>query len=86
MAIRTIETSVEVDLGDFEDDELVDELEARGYTVVKSADSGDQRSAILDDAAWRLSRGDVDDALHILARTLGPQFRDLPELVRKRMN
>jgi hypothetical protein len=85
MATRTVETVVEVDLDDFEDEELVDELEARGYTVVKSAENGDQRSAIIDDAAWRLQRGDVEDALHILARTLGPQFRDLPEIVRRRL-
>ncbi len=48
MVVKTIETyvDVDVDLNDFDDDELIEELGSRGFTVVEDL----KTSAHLDDA------------------------------------
>ena len=35
MAYRTVEVDVDIDLDDFDNDDLIEELESRGYTVVE---------------------------------------------------
>jgi hypothetical protein len=40
MTYKTIETYVKVDLSEWNDQELVDEMRDRGYTCVKSSEGG----------------------------------------------
>jgi hypothetical protein len=75
--MATIE--VEVYLDEFDDKELIAELKDRGYSISKG-----YSSETIHDAAWRLSRGEVDDALHILSRILGPGFRGLADACARR--
>lgn len=44
MARAYIETEVEVELSDFDVDDLVDELESRGYTVLDNDDSRTEKA------------------------------------------
>lgn len=39
MVTKYVETAVDVDLEDFENDELIEELEARGYAVLEKNDT-----------------------------------------------
>jgi len=51
MAYKTISTyvDVEIDPGDFDDDELIDILEDRGYTVNQVSEIESPVSSVLDD-------------------------------------
>lgn len=86
MATRTVtvDVDVHVDLDDFDTDDLIDELESRGYTGLKNGKpEEDPIMERLQDAAECLMRGDFDEALIHLSRNLGPDFRSLPDLARR---
>ncbi len=83
MTQKSVTVDVDVSLDDFTDDDLVDELESRGFKVTPDTGVVEESARWVGDAAWRLQRGEVEEALHIIARHLGPQMRDLPEAVRK---
>lgn len=54
MAYKTVETyvDVEVNLNEWDDDEIVEELQARGYTVTKTEDTADVEAFERED--WQL--------------------------------
>jgi hypothetical protein len=60
--------TVEIDIGleEWDDSELIEELQARGYKVEEEPD--------FIEVAWRLRRGDVKEALILLERKV-------PELI-----
>ena len=67
MVSYTTEVEVDVDLDEFADDDLIEELEARGYYV--SADGHHDIIAI----EYHWNRGDKKEALVLLER----KFREL---------
>lgn len=71
MATATVEVDVELD--DFEDAELIDEIEARGYSVEDQA-----HDIIAIEYCWQ--RGDKKEALILLERKF-PELRGLSNLV-----
>ena len=72
MAVKTIETYVEVDvdLDDFTDDELLDELELRGVERNTKNVSVEELYDI-----WRFNRNKFEDAFRAFCReTIGRSF------------
>ena len=51
---------VDISLDDFDDEELVKELEARGYQI------GETDNPAMEDVIWRYKNGYIQDALLIL--------------------
>ena len=78
-----VSADVYVDLDDFDDDELIDELEKRGFTVldkeqkkhINALDDG------MDDVIWRFQRGYIEDAMILLER-LYPDLYGITKLAR----
>ena len=63
---KYIETEVEVDLEEWDDEELIKEIKMRGYKVDEPED--------LVEAEWRWHRGDKKETLILLER-------EFPELI-----
>ena len=66
---------VDVDADDFDDDDLIDELERRGYTVTKDPAA----DACFVDVAWHIERGNLKEALILLEREL-PTLKGISRL------
>lgn len=66
---------VDVDADDFDDDDLIDELERRGYTVTKDPTA----DACFVDVAWHIERGNLKEALILLEREL-PELKGISRL------
>jgi hypothetical protein len=60
MSTKYISTEVEVGLEEWRDDELIEEIKARGYKVEDDED--------LVEVQWRWHRGDKKEALVLLER------------------
>lgn len=78
-----VSADVYVDLDDFDDDELIDELEKRGFTVLDK-DEKNHINALddgMDDVIWRFQRGYIEDAMILLER-LYPDLYGMTKLVR----
>ena len=61
----TVSTFVEVDLDDFDDDDLITELEQRGYLVSSEETDPDN---LLAEMIWRYKNGYIEDAMLLLER------------------
>lgn len=60
---------VEIDLDDVDDEEMIDELESRGYIVTHTSDDdGLQKNDILSEMIWRYKAGYIEDAMLLLER------------------
>lgn len=69
----TITTEVEVYLGDFEDHDLIDELESRGYYIGKQASEAPSVKGLYD--AWVYSNGNFEDLFREFCReNIGRSF------------
>ncbi len=66
---------VDVDADDFDDDDLIDELERRGYTVTKDPAA----DASFVNVAWNIQRGNLKEALILLEREL-PELKGISRL------
>ncbi len=55
MAYKTVEVDVDIDLEEFDDDELIDELERRGLDMNTRYISGDQMRELLE-KVWQKRR------------------------------
>lgn len=78
-----VSADVYVDLDDLDDDDLIDELEKRGF-VVLSKDEKTHINALdggMDDVIWRFQRGYIEDAMILLER-LYPDLYGVTKLVR----
>lgn len=62
---------IDLDLNDVDDDELIEEIESRGYKVLME-DQEDQHPEI-QEAIWRFKAGYIEDAVILLER----RFPDL---------
>ncbi len=60
MSTKYISTEVEVGLEKWDDDELIEEIQARGYKVENDED--------MTEVQWRWRRGDKKEALILLER------------------
>lgn len=67
----TITKYIDIDLNDVDDDELIGEIESRGYKVIEE-DAEDQHPEI-QEAIWRFKAGYIEDAVLLLER----RFPDL---------
>jgi hypothetical protein len=61
---------VDIDLNEVDDEEMIYELEDRGYTVVHSDDDDDpyEEDGILSEMIWRYKNGYIEDAMLLLER------------------
>lgn len=62
----TVTKYIDLDLHDLDDDELIEELESRGYKVLME-DQEDQHPEI-QEAIWRFKTGYIEDAVILLER------------------
>lgn len=76
MSIKSVTIDVEVYLDQFDDDVLVEELEARGYTIEKEDDVN-----YLHEVVDWYKRGNVKEALTQLER-LEPELYGISEKVK----
>lgn len=75
MAYFTQTVEVDVDLDDFDDDEIIDYLHCRGYTVTKDAAADD----CFVDVKWHIQRGELKEALILLEREV-PELKGIAAL------
>ena len=69
--MSTITKYVDLDLDDVDDDDLIEEIVSRGYTVL-AEDQEDEHPEI-QEAIWRFKTGYIEDAVLLLER----RFPDL---------
>jgi hypothetical protein len=69
--MRTITVDVEIDLGDFDDDDLIDELESRGQSVAGTLGDG---AASLQEIYYALKFGLNERALELMRRHISDQL------------
>lgn len=79
---RNVEVEVNVDLDDFSDEELSDEIVSRGFTVIKCGDLSPVEIELRDEIIWRFKNGYIEDAVILLERMI-PELRGLSEHIRK---
>lgn len=78
-----VSADVYVDLDDLDDDDLIDELEKRGFTILDK----DEKKEIhalddgMEEVIWRFQRGYILDAMILLER-LYPDLYGMTKLVR----
>jgi hypothetical protein len=68
----------EEDLDSFEDDDLIEELEGRGYLITKKMN--DHIDQEIDDVVWHFRNGRKKDALIVLER-IYPELHGLSKLI-----
>lgn len=76
MSFKSVTTTVEVYLDDFDDDVLIEELECRGYTISKTADP-----SLLDEVIVWYKRGNIKEALYQLEK-IEPELYGISEKVK----
>lgn len=74
-----VEVDIDVDAEDFDDDELIEELEDRGYTVTKNSVS--TKDTDLSNVAWLLSLNKTEEALIQLERLL-PELEGIHKTIK----
>jgi len=71
---------VEFDLNDVDDEEMIDEIEGRGYKVIPE-DKEDEHP-LLQEMIWRYKAGYIEDAMLLLERKF-PEMYGISKLIRK---
>lgn len=66
---------IDVELSDFDEDEIVEYLEHRGYKVTKD----NLQEAAYVDVAWHVNRGELKEALILLEREI-PELKGIASL------
>jgi hypothetical protein len=59
---------VDIDLNEVDDEEMICELEDRGYVVTHSDDDQYEEDGILSEMIWRYKNGYIEDAMLLLER------------------
>ena len=75
MAYFTQTVEVDVDIDEFDDEEIIDYMECRGYTVTRDPAA----DACFVDVAWHVQRGDLKEALILLERQV-PELKGIAVL------
>ena len=65
---------VDISLDDFDDDDLIEELQVRGYQI------GETDNPAMEDVIWRYKLGYIEDAL-LLLEQLYPELYGISKLV-----
>jgi hypothetical protein len=68
------EVEVDVALEDFENDDLIDELESRGFKVFEKDESPDKTDDTIQEMIWRYKNGYIEDAMILLERRFPELF------------
>lgn len=71
--------TTEVNLSDIDDDDMIDEIESRGYKVLME-DQEDQHPEI-QEAIWRYKNGYIEDAMVLIERRF-PEFYNLSKRIK----
>lgn len=74
-----VEVDIDVEADEFDDDELIEELEYRGYIVTKSPVDKDTD---LSNVAWLLTLNKTEEALIQLERLL-PELEGIHRIIKK---
>lgn len=76
------EVWIDVELDEFDDDELVEEMEDRGYTVTKDSDFVDTKDqSDIDSIVWLLSLNKTEEALIQLERMF-PELKGIANKIK----
>lgn len=76
------EVWIDVELDEFDDDELVEEIEDRGYTVTKNSDLVDTKDqSDIDSIVWLLSLNKTEEALIQLERMF-PELKGIANKIK----
>jgi hypothetical protein len=69
---KRIYTEVEIDLDEFEDDDLIEEMESRGFHVTDenglSFDHPSNTEEMIQEMIWCYKNGKIEDAMILLER------------------
>ena len=74
-----VEVDIDVEADEFNDDELIEELEDRGYTVFKNLTREEETD--LSTVAWLLDLNKTEEALIMLERML-PQLDGITQKIK----
>jgi hypothetical protein len=74
-----VEVDIDVEADEFDDDELIEELEDRGYTVFKNLTREEETD--LSTVAWLLDLNKTEEALIMLERML-PQLDGITQKIK----
>jgi hypothetical protein len=81
MSYRSVRTTIDVYLDDFDDEDLIDELEDRGYKVDKDLNEQEEVRNLLSEVIDWYKRGDVKEAL-IQLEIIEPELFGISEKVK----
>jgi hypothetical protein len=79
--MATVTKYIDLDLSECDDDDLIDELEHRGYTVLME-DQEDQHPEI-QEMIWRFKHGYIEDAMILLERRF-PEMYGISKLIKEK--
>jgi hypothetical protein len=77
--------SVEVEMNDIDTDDLIEEIESRGYSVFTK--NGDEEKNLvtltedMEEVIWRYKTGYIEDAMILLERSF-PELYGISKLIR----
>jgi hypothetical protein len=77
---KTIYTEVEIDLDEFDDDDLITELETRGYKVLM--ENQEDEDDDIQEMIWCYKNGKIEDAMVLLERRF-PEMYGIHKLIVK---
>ena len=75
---QEVEVAVDVELDDFDEDDIIEELESRGFVVTK----GPEKDNDLSNVAWLLTLNKTEEALIQLER-LFPELEGIHRIIKK---
>jgi hypothetical protein len=80
------EFEVDVDLDEFEDDDLIEEMKSRGFHVTDenglSCDHPSNTEETIQEMIWRYKNGQIEDAMILLERCF-PEMYGIHKLIVK---
>ena len=74
---------VDVDMSNFDTDDLIDEIETRCFTVIenKEADKIKKTDDVMKEIFWRYERGYIEDAMILLERQF-PKLHNISKRIK----
>jgi hypothetical protein len=70
---RNVDVDIDINLDDFDDDEIINYIERQGYIVSK------EQEIDYTDVVWYVQRGDLKEALILLERKI-PELKGIASL------
>ena len=75
------EVAVEVNMEDFGDDDLIEELEERGYKVL--CEGQEDEDEVIQEMIWRYKTGYIEEAMLLLERRF-PGMHGISKLIKEK--